>query len=133
MDIERIFTFKGGETSPNSYDPGDPQAYEYLVNALISDSRDYENSVLAPKRDEAQKYYYGMLPTLNPDGTPYSDTLIVDDPNATFGDILDPVKLVGLADNDNAIDHARPDKAIQPIRVPAGQNAAQHQVIAPIG
>jgi hypothetical protein len=24
----------------------------------------------APERDRAQKYYYGMLPTINPDGTP---------------------------------------------------------------
>jgi Mrp family chromosome partitioning ATPase len=27
-------------------------------------------AITAPERDRAQKYYYGMLPTINPDGTP---------------------------------------------------------------
>jgi len=89
MPIERLFTFKDDST-PNSYDPGDPATYQQFVHALITDSRDYENSVLAPKRDEAQKYYYGMLPSLNPNGSPYSDTLIVEDPNATYEEILGP-------------------------------------------
>ena len=61
MAIDRLFTFKDSET-PNSYDPGDPDTYKQFIHAMITDSRDYENSVLAPKRDEAQKYYYGMLP-----------------------------------------------------------------------
>jgi hypothetical protein len=88
--IERLFTFKGGELTPNSYDPGDPETYRQFIHALITDSRDYENSVLAPKRDEAQKYYYGMLPSLNPNGSPWSDTLIIEDPDATFEQILGP-------------------------------------------
>ena len=87
--LERIFTFKGDGGTPNSYDPGDPETYKQFIHAMITDSRDYENSVLAPKRDEAQKYYYGMLPTLSATG-PYSDTLIVEDPNATFEEILGP-------------------------------------------
>jgi hypothetical protein len=88
--IERLFyTFKDGET-PNSYDPGDPDTYKQFIHALITDSRDYENSVLAPKRDEAQKYYYGMLPSLSTTG--YSDTLIVEDPNATYEEILGPTE-----------------------------------------
>jgi len=89
MAIERIFTFKSGET-PQTYDPGDPNTYQQFIHALITDSRDYENSVLAPKRDEAQKYYYGMLPSLNVTG-PWSDTLIIEDPNATFGEIMEPL------------------------------------------
>ena len=89
MAIERIFTFKEGGT-PLSYDPGDPDTYRQFIHALITDSKDYENSVLAPKRDEAQKYYYGMLPSLNPNGSPWSDTLIVEDPNATYEEILGP-------------------------------------------
>ena len=87
--LQRFFTFKEGGP-PTSYDPGDPATYEYFIHALITDARDYENSVLAPKRDEAQKYYYGLLPALNPDGSPWSDTLIVQDPNATFEEILGP-------------------------------------------
>ena len=93
MAIERLFTFKDGSSpseTPNSYDPGDPETYAQFIHAMITDSRDYENSVLAPKRDEAQKYYYGMLPSLNPNGSPYSDTLIVEDPNATYEEILGP-------------------------------------------
>jgi hypothetical protein len=86
--MERIFaTFKEGGP-PSTYDPGDPASYVQFVQALITDARDYENSVLAPKRDEAQKYYYGLWPALNDDGAPFVDRLIVDDPNATFGDIL---------------------------------------------
>ena len=90
MAIDRLFTFKDSET-PNSYDPGDPDTYKQFIHAMITDSRDYENSVLAPKRDEAQKYYYGMLPNLG--GTSgYSDTLIVEDPNATYEEILGPTE-----------------------------------------
>jgi hypothetical protein len=91
--IERLFTFKDGSSqseTPNSYDPGDPDTYKQFIHALITDSRDYENSVLAPKRDEYQKYYYGMLPSLTANG--YSDTLIVEDPNATYEEILGPTE-----------------------------------------
>jgi hypothetical protein len=91
-DLERIFTFKGDGGTPNSYDPGDPDTYKQFIHAMITDARDYENSVLAPKRDEAQKYYYGMLPSLNGNGSPYSDTLIVEDPNATYEEILGPTE-----------------------------------------
>jgi len=88
--MERIFaTFKDSGTA-TAYDPGDPESYEQFIHSLISDALDYENSVLAPDRDEAQKYYYGYLPSLYPDGSPYSDTLIVQDPNATYEDILGP-------------------------------------------
>jgi hypothetical protein len=85
--IERLFTFKDGET-PNTYDPGDPATYKQFIHAMITDARDYENSVLAPKRDEAQKYYYGLSPSLTKSG--YSDTLIVEDPSATYEEILGP-------------------------------------------
>lgn len=89
--VERIFTFKGDGGTPNTYDPGDPDTYRQFIHAMITDSKDYENSVLAPKRDEAQKYYYGMLPNLG-GLTGYSDTLIVEDPNATFEEILGPTE-----------------------------------------
>jgi hypothetical protein len=51
---------------------------------MITDARDYEGSVLAANRDYAQKYYYGLLPTLYPDDNPWSDTTIVQDPSATY-------------------------------------------------
>ena len=89
MALERIFaTFK--ETGPpqDGYDPADPETYEQYIAAMIRDSRDYEGSVLAPARDTAQKYYYGYLPSLNPDGSPYTDTQIVQQPDQTFEAIL---------------------------------------------
>jgi hypothetical protein len=86
--LERIFsTFREGGRS-DAYDPADPDSYETFIHALIRDSRDYEGSVLAGARDEAQKYYYGYLPSLNPDGSPYTDTQIIQDPNATYEQIL---------------------------------------------
>jgi len=92
-NLERLFTFKDGSTTPNSYDPGDPDTYRQFIHALITDARDYENSVLAKTRDEAQKYYYGMLPSLGGMASPgYSDTLIVEDPNATYEEILGPTE-----------------------------------------
>jgi hypothetical protein len=86
--IERLFaSFKeGGPT--DAYDPGDPASYEQFIQALIRDARDYEGSVLAPARDEAQKYYYGYLPALNPDGSPYTDTQIIQQPTSTYEQIL---------------------------------------------
>lgn len=89
MALERIFaTFK--ETGPpqDGYDPADPETYDQYIAAMIRDSRDYEGSVLAPARDTAQKYYYGYLPSLNPDGSPYTDTQIVQQPDQTFEQIL---------------------------------------------
>lgn len=91
MALERLFaTFKDDVPtgSGGGFDPSDPDNYEAYIAAMIRDSRDYEGSVLAPKRDYAQKYYYGLLPSLNPDGTPFSDTLIVQDPTATYEQIL---------------------------------------------
>ena len=86
--LERIFsTFKEGGAA-DAYDPADPDSYETYIQALIRDSRDYEGSVLAAARDELQKYYYGYLPALNPDGSPYTDTQIIQDPHATYEQIL---------------------------------------------
>jgi hypothetical protein len=84
--MERIFaSFKDSSGSnTSSYDPNDPESYEQFLHAMITDARDYEGSVLAANRDHAQKYYYGLLPTLYPDDNPWSDTTIVQDPNATY-------------------------------------------------
>ena len=93
MALERIFSSfketrdKGGGNS-GSYDPSNPDSYNEYIQAMISDARDYEGTVLAHERNEGQSYYYGYLPSLNPNGTPYSDTLIVQDPTATYAEIL---------------------------------------------
>ena len=88
MPLERLFAhFKEGTPRDGGYDPADPDTYESFIHAIIKDSRDYEGSELAPKRDTAQKYYYGYLPALNPDGSPYTDTQIIQDANATYDQI----------------------------------------------
>ena len=91
MAMERIFaTFKEdkGGANTSAYDPSDPQSYEQYIHAMISDARDYEGSVLAEERNESQAYYYGYLPGLNTDGNNYSDTTIIQDPTATYAEIL---------------------------------------------
>ena len=56
---------------------------------MISDSVDYEGSILAGERNQAQEYYYGMLPGLGGSGDSRgSDTTIVEDPTATYEEIL---------------------------------------------
>lgn len=87
--MERLFySFKDSGTA-GQYDPTDPESYAQFIQSLINDTRDYENSVLAKYRDEAQKYYYGMLPSIG-GNIPYEETSsILTDPNLTFGDILD--------------------------------------------
>jgi hypothetical protein len=92
MAMERIFAnFKedrGATSTPGSYDPGDPETYKEYIQAMISDARDYEGSVLAGERDKAQSYYYGYLPGLGPDDSNASQTMKIEDPNATYDQIL---------------------------------------------
>ena len=91
--MERIFASfkesqdKGGGNS-GSYDPSNPDSYNEYIQAIISDARDYEGTVLAHERNEAQSYYYGYLPGLNKDGSPYTDSFIIQDPTATYAEIL---------------------------------------------
>ena len=91
MALEQLFASfksdKGGGNS-GSYDPNDADSYAQFIQSMITDSRDYEGSVLAKNRNEAQSYYYGYLPSLNADGSPYNDNLIIQDPNATYEKIL---------------------------------------------
>ena len=92
MAMERIFaSFKedkgGGSTA--AYDPSDPDSYNEYIQAMITDSRDYEGSFLAGDRNKAQEYYYGLLPGLDSNGEiKGSDTTIVEDPSATYAEIL---------------------------------------------
>jgi hypothetical protein len=84
--VERLFaSFKGSDgTNTGVYDPDDPESYAHYIHALIDDSRDYESTTLAGDRDYAQKYYYGLLPSLDGDENPYSDTTVVQDANTTY-------------------------------------------------
>ena len=91
--MERIFAnFKedrGATSTPGSYDPGDPETYKEYIQAMISDARDYEASVLAGERNTAQEYYYGMLPRLDDSGGGSEHgTTVIEDPNATYDQIL---------------------------------------------
>ena len=91
--FERIFAHqkddRSGNATPGSYDPGDPETYEAYIQDMIRDSVDYESSILAGERNEAQEYYYGMLPRLDgSSGMRGSDTTIVQDPSATYEEIL---------------------------------------------
>lgn len=92
MAMERIFaSFKedkgGGSTA--AYDPTDPESYEEYIHAMIRDSRDYEGSFLAGDRNQSQEYYYGLLPRLDSSGQMAgSDTTIINDPHATYAQIL---------------------------------------------
>ena len=90
--MERIFGgFKedrGANATPGSYDPGDPDSYENYIQAMISDSVDYEGSILAGDRNTAQEYYYGMLPRLGGTNDAQGNTTLVQDPKATYEEIL---------------------------------------------
>ena len=91
--FERIFAHqkddRSGNATPGSYDPSDPETYESYIQDMIRDSVDYRSSVLAGERNEAQEYYYGMLPRLDgSSGMRGSDVTIVQDPSATYEEIL---------------------------------------------
>ena len=87
--IERLFaSFKGSDgTNTGVYDPEDPESYAHYIQALIDDSRSYEGDILAGDRDYAQKYYYGLLPSLDNDDNQYSDTTIVENADATYAEV----------------------------------------------
>ena len=65
--MERIFN--GGARGPLAgvapSGKDDPDFYEYSVLALIQDAVSYEESDLAPNRETATRYYYGMEPSLD--------------------------------------------------------------------
>jgi hypothetical protein len=95
MALERIFAhFKeGAPTGSGGYDPSDPATYEQTIHRIIEDAADYERSILARKREEAQRYYYGYEPSLDGESPPTSTQTFaesVQDPDATFDDVLRP-------------------------------------------
>ena len=90
MALERIFAhFKEGGPPDGGYDPADPATYEQFIQAIIRDSRDYEGSVYSPLQGTLPRNTItDTCPALNPDGSPYTDTQIIQDPNATYEQIL---------------------------------------------
>ena len=88
MAMERIFAHFKDQTSASSsaYDPADQDSYDQYIHAMMADALDYEDSILATGRSEAQLYYYGYEPWIGPynPGEPY----IGEDPTATLGEIL---------------------------------------------
>jgi hypothetical protein len=65
--METIFTNSGVGGTGNvilTGEPGDPESYESRVRALIEDAVDFEQSYLAPYREENQAYYNGIAPAL---------------------------------------------------------------------
>src|SRR6188768_2285086 len=63
--MERIFNngVIGGPGVPASLPKGDDDSvYQYIVRAMIDDAESFEDSTLAPDREENLKYFYGELP-----------------------------------------------------------------------
>ena len=89
MAVEQLFAhFKDQRDAPNAvYDPNDPESYEAHLLSLMDDSQDYEDSILAASRSEAQLYYYGYEPAIEGGGP--SDNMAGEDPNQTLGELLD--------------------------------------------
>ena len=89
MPIEQLFaSFKSDRPSTAAYDPHDPESYESFIHAMISDSRDYEGSVLAPDRNEAQAYYYGLRPGLSDSAGVDGSALRVEEANVPYDQIV---------------------------------------------
>ena len=89
MAVERLFPhFKDQKSEPSAtYDPSDPDSYNSFLLSMMDDSEDYENSILAGDRSEAQLYYYGYEPSM--DFTDVSGPYRGEDPNQTLGELLD--------------------------------------------
>ena len=54
----------------------DPNSYEYLVRSLIDDAKTFEDSTLAPDREENLEYFYGEIP--EPEGEGKSTAISTD-------------------------------------------------------
>ena len=89
MAVEQLFAHFKDQHAPATalYDPSDPESYEAYLQSMMDDSVDYEDSILAGDRSEAQLYYYGYEPSMD-----YTDVLGPqrgEDPNQTLGELLD--------------------------------------------
>ena len=92
MAVEQLFAhFKDQRDAPNAvYDPGDPASYEAYLQSMMDNSEDYEDSILAAGRSEAQLYYYGYEPNI--EGNDLQTAQQGEDPNQTLGELLDKDK-----------------------------------------
>jgi hypothetical protein len=89
MPLERLFAHFKDQNAPSTsaYDPADPESYDHFVKAMMVDAWDYELSILAAERSNAQLYYYGYEPWIGPYPNPQAP-FYGEDPNATLGEIL---------------------------------------------
>jgi hypothetical protein len=81
---ERVFDngVVGAYGAPPKDSLGEYSVYEYTVRAMIDDAQSYEESTLAPAREENLKYFYGEIPEKEGEGTSsavstdYRDTIM---------------------------------------------------------
>ena len=70
LPTERIFTNSGvGGSGGPKESIGDYTVYEFTVRALIDDAGSFEESTLAPDREENLEYFYGEIPAPEGEGT----------------------------------------------------------------
>src|SRR4029450_574942 len=89
---ERVFEGSGvGVGYQGGSDTGDPSVYQYFVKAMIDDAKSFEDSTLAPDREENLQYFYGETPAVenvDEDGTPTSSTVVSTDVRDTVMAIM---------------------------------------------
>ena len=90
---ERMFDNSGvGGIGKNpGTDTSDPDTYEYIVRALIDDAQSFEESTLAPDREENLQYFYGERPEIenvDEEGNPTSSSVVSTDVRDTVMAIM---------------------------------------------
>ena len=89
---ERVFGNSGvGIGFQGGSDTSDPNVYEYTVRAMIDDAKSFEESTLAPAREENLEYFYGETPAVenvDEDGNPTSSTVVSTDVRDTVMAIM---------------------------------------------
>jgi len=90
---ERMFENSGvGGIGKNpGTDTTDPDTYEYLIRSLIDDAKSFEESTLAPDREENLEYFYGEKPAIentDDEGNPTSSSVVSTDVRDTVMAIM---------------------------------------------
>jgi len=90
---DRVFENSGvgGYGKQAGTDTSDATTYEYYVRALIDDSKSFEDSTLAPDREDNLDYFYGQEPGVentDDDGEPTSSTVVSTDVRDTVMAIM---------------------------------------------
>jgi hypothetical protein len=81
----------GGIGKNPGTDTSDPDTYEYLIRALIDDAKSFEESTLAPDREENLEYFYGEKPAIestDDEGNPTSSSVVSTDVRDTVMAIM---------------------------------------------